>query len=156
MKSLFLRGSLKHPFPPIFISSQTLGLDSKDSLSRVLDFILLFHWYLGEGSYRLPHPPWDFPQSPLKLPPPAINRPHSSPLPFASQLQTPALSFPDAMSLVQIMTSPVPPPPQQKGTPGEKTRMDMFLFFTGSNVLIPLLSLLGPLLLLRLKKKKME
>ena len=82
-----------------------LGLDSKDNLSRVPDFVLLSRWRLGGGGCRLPPSPalplisqvWKWHPSPIKTP-------HSSRLPL--QHQPPALSFRAAMTVVQLMTSP--------------------------------------------------
>lgn len=107
-----------------------LGLDGKSTLSRVLDFILLFHRHLRDDSYS--HPLLSFPPSP-KLPPTPIY-----------PLQPPALSFPAAMRVVQIMTCPK----QCKGPLGKESRKDLLPFFTGTNVWIPFPLLLGPLLLL--------
>lgn len=110
-------------------------------LSRVLDFILLFHWRLWDDSYSHPSCPSLHLWNCLPLP---IYMPHFPPPPPPLQLQLPALSFPAAMRVVQVMTSPK----QCQGPLGEETWKDLLPFFTGANVWISFPLLLGPLLLL--------
>ena len=82
-----------------------LGLDSKDNLSRVPDFVLLSPWRLEDGGCRLsPSPALPLTSQVWKWHASPINVPHSSPLPL--QLQPPALSFSAAMREVQLMPSP--------------------------------------------------
>ena len=82
-----------------------LGLDSKDNLSRVPDFVLLSPWRLEDGGCRLsPSPALPLISQVWKWHPSPVSVPHSSPLPL--QLQPPALSFSAAMREVQLMTSP--------------------------------------------------